>query len=284
VAKINIRSAIKSVTDALSNMFFFLGLITSKLRLLPIPVVSPVCNILSLIFYGLAYGLSWVSSLLTPHGTEEKKKFKILLVIASLTGLLATVLCAMSLIFPVLLIPSLWLYCIANSVWTVSEIIKIYYKELQTEDYDAVKQPKYINYAITVSLIAFIAAFVATLAAIFPTISLPLLVISSFICVALSILAIQLYVSSVIAYKKDLSDSQKINSKSSKKITDLLGKNLINHDKDNNNIDNFENLLIIESYYDDADEENNSRKQETEETEETGLNNSFDYKLPPMYS
>lgn len=184
-----------SKLSSASSYFFVSGFIIGKIQYFPIPLVVSVTNLLSLACYFMGYGLWFVSSHFYPEHTPMDNEwygftqFKEQYLYAATLGIIATVMSACAIAFPVLAIPAAWLFVISNSIWAVGEYHKLQNPPTYDPKYSHSRQDTYLSYAITMTAIGTITALSVTLSFLFPAIMIPVVVISAITCLGLGVLA-----------------------------------------------------------------------------------------------
>lgn len=187
--------SISSKLGKVSSFFFFTGLVFGKAQYLPIPIVSTILNVLSLLSYLMAYSFWFISSHFYPNHTQHKNEwygfaqFKEQYLAASVLGLLATSFSLAALLVPVLLIPAAWIFLASNLMWTFAEYHKFYNPPTYDENYSHSYQDAYLSHAITITSMSVIATISATLVFLFPPITLHVFVVSSILLLGLTLLA-----------------------------------------------------------------------------------------------
>jgi hypothetical protein len=162
------------ILDSISGYLFLTGFLSTKLKNIPVALVSSIFNVISLFAYLIGYVVWYVSALLYPEHPRRRDswygfaQFKDQYQIAALLGTIATISTIIGLIFPPLIIPTAWLYTISNFVWSASE----YHKQQNTppgnESYSTAKQGIYIRYTLLVTASSIVAALGITVAILCP--------------------------------------------------------------------------------------------------------------------
>ena len=157
--------------DRVSGGLFLLGFVTSKLRSVPIVLLSKILDAISIIAYLIGY-IAWLGAGLyypdRPRKVENWygfAQFKEQYQVAAILGIVATIFCIVT---PMLIVPTAWLYTISNFVWAVSEYHKKHNVYLNDGETTSDKQDTYLRYAVLVTLSSIIAAVASTLVLIFP--------------------------------------------------------------------------------------------------------------------
>src|SRR3990167_7756953 len=166
---------------------------TAKLRLLPIPILSSVSNLLSTTCYLLGYIFWFIACHFyldhpaqkeTWYGFAELKNQHR---ITAALGFIGIVLCLVSLIFPAFLLPGVSLFAISNVMWSIAE----YHKRQnppQDPSYSPLRQNNYLRYAVLSTLVSMITVASLAFTLIFPSIGAALFAFS-FVGVLLTIAA-----------------------------------------------------------------------------------------------
>ena len=176
--------------DSLSGYLFLVGFISSKLKNIPIFIVTAILTPVSLGAYLIGYIAWYMASLFYPDHPRKNDswyafaKFRQQYQFAALLGTMATIMCVVS---PPLLIPTAWLYTGSNLMWSISEYHK---KENPLPDdkrYSSARQSIYLRYAILVTISSILTAITATVVFFFPPTALFVLTCSSIFGTALTI-------------------------------------------------------------------------------------------------
>ena len=181
--------------DTASGFFFTVGFIVEKIKFFPVVIVSSLVTLVSLVMYMIAYLLWLIASCLrTDHNTKSDEwygfaQFKEQYRLASILGLLASVLSITAIFFPVFTIPAVWIFFVSNAVWAVSEYHKLNNPPTNDSDYSSQYQNTYSSYTVTIAAIAFLGAVSTTLIFICPYITVPVIIITSFLGGGLGVLA-----------------------------------------------------------------------------------------------
>lgn len=179
-----LKKRVASILDSISGYFFFAGLITSKLKTIPLMLLSPIFNLASLIAYLVGYVTWHIAALCYPHHPRKPKhwysfaELKEQYQLAALIGTLATVLCFA---FPPLIVPALWLYTISNILWSIAEYHKKEHPPAHDETFSSTKQALYVRYAVLVTIASIITTIAATAILFFPPMGFALLLGASIV-------------------------------------------------------------------------------------------------------
>lgn len=185
-----------------SSYFFFSGFIVSKIKYLPVPLVSPILNLISLFLYLVGYCFWFISSHFYP--SQEKKEsewygfaqFKEQYLYAAALGLVATSISLIAIFLPILLVPAGWIFLGSNIIWTIGEYHKLNNPPSHEEHFSQDRQSVYVSYALSMTLIGFITATSTTLAFFLPVITIPLLISTTLICIGVGSLAFKFWLES----------------------------------------------------------------------------------------
>ncbi|RUR19678.1 hypothetical protein ELY21_03515 [Legionella sp. km535] len=184
----------KKISKA-SSYFFLIGFIVSKIQYLPILFVSIIPNIISLCSYFMAYGLWFISSHFLDSNKPDKKEwygfaqFKEQFLYAATIGLIASLISIASLFFPVLIVPTTWLFFTSNLFWSIGEYNKLMHPSESDVNFSYSYQQASLSYAVTMTTIACTTALSATLIFIVPPITMPILIVSTIISSGLGVLS-----------------------------------------------------------------------------------------------
>ncbi|HAU1181542.1 TPA: hypothetical protein JBI17_02090 [Legionella pneumophila] len=185
-----------------SNYFFISGFVISKIKYLPIAVVSSALNLISLLFYLVGYSLWFIASHFYP--SQDKKmqewyefaQFKEQFLYAAALGLVATSISMMAIFSPIMLVLSGWLFFGSNIVWTIGEYNKLNNPPSHEENFSKDSQNAYVSYALSISLIGFITAVSTTIAFFIPVMTIPLLIVTTIVCIGVGALAFEYWIES----------------------------------------------------------------------------------------
>jgi hypothetical protein len=184
-----------SKISSASSYFFVSGFIIGKIQYFPFPLVVSITNLLSLACYLMGYSLWFVSSHFNPeHPPLENEwygftQFKEQYLYAATLGIIATLMSACAIAFPVLAIPAAWLFVVSNATWTIGEYHKLQNPPDYDPNYSHSRQDTYLSYAITMTAIGLITATSVSLSFLFPAIIVPVVAVSAIICLGLGVLA-----------------------------------------------------------------------------------------------
>ena len=159
--------------DKYSGRLFFIGFLTSKLKNIPIAIVSSVLNAVSLVAYLIGY-IAWsIAAFLYPEHPRKQSQwygfvqFKQQYQMAALLGTLATVLCLTT----SLLLTAAWLFTISNLIWNIAEYHKKENPPIDEANYSSTKQKTYFHYTILVTITSSIAAIGLSIASLIPALA-----------------------------------------------------------------------------------------------------------------
>lgn len=181
------------ILDRISGYFFLMGLITSKLKKIPIFVLSCCLNAASLATYLIGYMTWYLAALFYPNHPRKQESWygfakpKHQFQASALLGIIATILCIIS---PPLIIPATWLYFVSNFLWTMGVYHKNAKPPLQDEKYSSAKQNVYFQYTVFVTVASAIAAIAATAVILYPSAAIYIATYSSIIATGLTIAAL----------------------------------------------------------------------------------------------
>lgn len=182
--------------DKASSIFFFLGLISSKVRYIPLSLFWPILNTATLAFYFLGYILWLIASFLRPSLAPKKftwysfAEFKQQHKLAAILGVIATILSVLAIAFPILLVPASWLFLLGNCIWCVAEYHKFNNPPLYDDNYSHEKQKIYLRYALLMTSITLVGALATTVTFCFPAIVLPVMLFSTLLGILLNLTAL----------------------------------------------------------------------------------------------
>ena len=167
--------------NSASGWLFTTGFIFSKLQAIPIMIVSGILSIVSLLAYLIGYIVWYIAALCYPEHKRKQDQwygfadFKHQYQVAALIGTTATVLC---ILFPLLIIPTAWLYTVSNSLWAISEHHKQQNPPKDDVQYSNERQTEYLRYATLVACTSALTAVATTIAFFIPPIALTLLAVA----------------------------------------------------------------------------------------------------------
>lgn len=181
-----------------SSLFFFSGFVVSKIQYLPVgALITPIINSVALAMYFLGYLLWYIGSYFNPDhpGIKEQwfgfAEFKEQYRYAAAVGTVATILGIIAVFFPVITIPSVWLFLVSNVIWTISEFHILKNPPAYDEKYSAECQEIYLHYALSMTAIALVVALSTTLAFSLPAFAVPIFLVSSILCIGLGAFAFE---------------------------------------------------------------------------------------------
>lgn len=137
------------------------------------PFIGTLIYSIGLGFYGIAYLLWLVECVMS----KDRKKpdawyafagIKTQLISCAVIGLIATVFGISAIFFPILVIPTYWLFTVSNLFWLLGEYQKMKCPPEDDPSYQAIKQRMYVRYAGAVCIIGLLTAAVTTVALFFP--------------------------------------------------------------------------------------------------------------------
>lgn len=156
--------------DSTSGALFMIGLVTSKLRFLPIPVFSTIIGLVSLGSYLSGY-LIWLITcrFYSQYPKMPNAWFGFLPIrqqhlIAASIGLVAITLCLTALSLPILGVAGSWLFAISNLFWAIAEYhrFKNPPPKALNPTYSHQRQAYYLSYATLATMVSIMAALVLT--------------------------------------------------------------------------------------------------------------------------
>ncbi|HAZ7573151.1 TPA: hypothetical protein ACKJT1_000694 [Legionella pneumophila] len=211
-----------------SSYFFISGFVISKIKYLPIAVVSSALNLISLLFYLVGYSLWFIASHFYPGHDKRKQEwyefaqFKEQYLYAAALGLVATIISMMAVFSPIMIVLSGWLFFGSNIIWTIGEYNKLNNPPSYEDNFSKDSQNAYVSYALSMSLIGFITATSTTVAFFIPVMTIPLLIITTILCIGVGALAFEYWLESKFG------DSQPdiTIDESYKQISNTLGKKI----------------------------------------------------------
>lgn len=193
-----------------SSFFYLFAFITARLQYLPIPIATSIFKAISLGFNLIGCCIWLVASQFYPeHEIKEEEwygfaQFKMQYSMSAILGIVATIISFCGLLFPPLLIPAAWLFFASNVLWSIGEYHKLKSPPLEDPLYSQSYQKKYVQYAITMTLIGLTTAIGTTLLILFPPITIAVLIISTLICGGLGLLAAEFWLEFNLGdHKKD---------------------------------------------------------------------------------
>lgn len=188
----------RKIFETLSGSSFLLGMLTSKLQLLPVSIAKPFFNLASLVLSLTGYSFWYIASYFIPDHKPKYSEwygfaaFKEQNSMAAFFGILGTFISMGAIALPFLTIPAVWLLFASNVIWAVGEYHK-YKNPLKGELYAESHQKSYFSYALVMSAIGLIGAITATLIFAFPSIAIPAFIVSGILSLALGLLGAQLW-------------------------------------------------------------------------------------------
>jgi hypothetical protein len=198
----NIARILSKVGDHL----FLIGFIIARFRLLPLPILPIIVNILSLIFYLLGYILSIIAYQLSPDHPSLPNtwygfsQFKTQSKISAMLGLAATTVCFMVFISPLAVIPVLWLFAMSNVFWCLAEYHKFNNPLAYENDYLPARQQSYLGYAFIMTILSIFSAIATTITLLCPATAVVILPISMIVTILLSLAALNYWIDSNFSY------------------------------------------------------------------------------------
>lgn len=185
--------------EKISNAFFLSGFFISKAQHIPIPIVSSIINLISLVMYFLGYLLWYLGSFIFPNRQRSEDQwygfaqFREQYKLAAIIGLIATALSIVAIMIPIFILPASWLFLISNAIWTVSEYHKLKNPALYEPNVSVSQQDAYVSYAITMSVISLLTALSTSLILLFPALALPIFFGATLIGVGMGVLAFEFW-------------------------------------------------------------------------------------------
>ena len=184
--------------DAISGNLFLLGMVTSRFREIPIPIVSSLILFLSMLAYLVGYTLWFVASMLHPPYARKPDSwlgfasFRTQYQVAAILGIAAAI---MWFFFPIMIIPAAWLFLISNLIWTISE----HHKKINPPpdhitDLEKLKyiqrQSVYCQYTKIATFISLMTAVGLTLALIFPPAAAGILIVTGILGIFCTVISL----------------------------------------------------------------------------------------------
>ncbi len=191
--------------NKLSSNFFLFSFLIGKLKSIPIALASSIFNIASLVLGFIGYSFWFLATYFYPNSAPSKDKWygfseiSEQQKISAMYGLVATTLGVLGIAFPIILIPSAWLFVTANIYWVISEYHKLNTPPKDDPNYNPKAQSDYITYAIVMTSIGLLTAVTTTLAICFPPIAVPVLAASSILGTGLGVLAFEYWLKMTFA-------------------------------------------------------------------------------------
>lgn len=188
------------ILDKISGICFTLAFFVSKLQYIPYNVFAPIFNMAALSLGLVGHSAWFVSSHYYHSHTQHHREwygfspFKEQHTFAATMGILASITSAVGIFFPIFLIPAAWLFFVANSFWSIGEYHKMKSPPKGDLDYSQSYQRSYLNYALSMTAMSFIAALAPTLIFLFPAISIPVLIVAGGLTLGFGILALEYWV------------------------------------------------------------------------------------------
>lgn len=163
-------SKIVKTLDSTSGALFMAGLVSGKLRYLPIPFFSSISSLISLGFYLTGY-LVWLIT--CPLYAQQSKMpdawFGFLAIrqqhfLAATIGLIAISLCLAALALPVLSVVGSWLFAISNLFWNIAEYHRFRNPPEKNinPNYSHQRQAYYLSYATLATMVSIMTATMLT--------------------------------------------------------------------------------------------------------------------------
>jgi hypothetical protein len=169
------KEAVRKFLDAMVSYLFLIGFFASKLKDIPIAIVTLILSGISLAAYMVGYFLWFFAALLYPDQPRRKDfwwgfaQFKEQYQFASLLGAIA---CIMVLVAPaIFLVPALWIFTVSNLMWSFAEHHKIYNPPINAPDFSRERQALFFRYVALMTAVCLITTICITLAFFFPPLS-----------------------------------------------------------------------------------------------------------------
>lgn len=150
-------------------MLFFSGAVLIKIQLAMVPPLSIITNSIALGMYLGGYILWLIQSLLIPNRTHPNESwygvnsFKKQFTAASIIGLIGTITGIASIFFPLLIIPTCWIFLISNICWLIGEYQKTTSPHQDDPDYQPQKQLAYYQYVKVIMIVSLVTAVITTI-------------------------------------------------------------------------------------------------------------------------
>ncbi len=181
------------ILDQLSGKFFFTGFLLSKLRLIPIRVITSLVSTCSLIFYLVGYILWFFTTVINSNQTRNANAWYGFATINNqfqLASLLGTVASVIGLFFPSMILYAVWLSLASNTIWLIGEYHKMNTPPLGDLPLNDQRQTVYLRYAITLNIISLITALTTTIAFANPLLNYEMFMLSTIVGNLLTVLAL----------------------------------------------------------------------------------------------
>ena len=179
--------------DGISGYLFLVGFISSKLKNIPIFLITAILSPVSLAAYLIGYIAWYAASIFYPDHPRKQKhwygfaQFREQYQVAAVLGTIATI---MYLVAPVYIIPTAWLYTISNLIWSISEYHKKENPLPNDVHYSSIRQRIYLRYTILVATSSALTAIAETVAYLFPQTALLVIACSSILGAGLTVASI----------------------------------------------------------------------------------------------
>ena len=169
------HSTVKTL-DKASGTLFMLGLVSGKLRFIPIPLFSSVIALISLGSYLAGY-LIWLFTcrFYPQYPAIPQTWFGFLPIrqqhlLAAITGVVAMGLCFAALALPILAVAGTWIFALSNLFWVIAEYhrLKNPPTPLINPYYVHRRQVYYLSYAILATLVSILAGLLFTAPLLLP--------------------------------------------------------------------------------------------------------------------
>jgi hypothetical protein len=160
--------------DTAGGVVFFGGAALIKIQLALPPPFSVIINSIALGLYSIGYVLWLIESLLLPKRTHSNEAwhavnaFKKQFTAASIIGLIATMCGIASIFFPLLIIPTCWIFMLSNACWVIGEYQKTASPPKDDPAYQHQKQLAYYQYVQVIAIISLTTAIITTVSFFFP--------------------------------------------------------------------------------------------------------------------
>ncbi len=225
-----------AVLNLISSGLFFIGLIFSKLKTLPLAFLSTLLHFVSLVAFLIGYAIWAISGIFYPNYPRRREQwygfaeYKQQFQLAALLGAIATFIC---IITPSLIITSAWIYTLSNLFWTISEYHKKENPPPHDHDFSSTKQNIYFRFSLLATSSSLVAALSASIIVTFPVTTI---VLSTFA----TILGTGLTISSFYYLSKTLFENfppDNINHSYNKLNSGLANSPIANNDEKFNNFE-----------------------------------------------
>lgn len=172
----------RTFLDSVSNLLFVIGFAASRLKEIPIAILSTILALISIVAYLLGYLAWFLATFFYPDGGRAEAfwygfaQVKIQYQVTAVIGLIASILCLT--LQPTLIVAALWMFTLSNLIWCTAEYHKLHHPEVNEHAHSYDRQAHYLHYTICMTASCLVSCIAATIAFFIPAVIFPAFLVS----------------------------------------------------------------------------------------------------------